>query len=86
MALPQAVQAYDFSKYNNTGQLLFYTITGTNTVKVTYPGTSSSNPYENALKPANSMTIPSTVTDNGITYTLRITTPDGVAIRKVVKK
>ena len=68
-ALPQAARAYDFSKYNNTGQLLFYTVTGTNTVKVTYPGTSSS-PYGNAVKPTNSMTIPSTVTDNGITYTV----------------
>ncbi len=70
MVLPQAAQAYDFSKYTSTGQLLFYSVTSDSTVKVTYPGSSTSNPYENAVKPANSMTIPESVTNNGITYTV----------------
>ena len=65
-----AAYAYDFSAVAPTGQTLYYTITSSGsspTVSLTCPN--SSYPYWSGYtKPTGSLTIPSTVTNGGITY------------------
>ena len=64
--------AYDFYKNCSTGQRLYYNvIDATNHyVEITYPGTSTSDPWGGATKPTGSITLPSTVTNNNVTYTV----------------
>ena len=65
--------AYDFS-YNYSGKTLYYNITYTspNQVEVTFPGTESDvdSLYANHIKPSGSLTVPSSVSHNGITYSV----------------
>ena len=65
--------AYDFSATCSTGQTLYYNIIdATNRyVEITYPGTSTSNPWEGYTQPTGNITLPSTVTYNGNTYTVK---------------
>ena len=65
-----AAWAYDFSAVAPTGQTLYYTITAPNTVSVTHPATSTSSPWTGYSKPTGSLTIPSSVTDGGTTYSV----------------
>ncbi len=60
--------AYDFSAVAPTGQTLYYNISGS-TVSVTYPG-SSSGRWSGYTQPTGDLTIPSTVTYSGITYSV----------------
>ena len=72
-----AQSGFDFSKVAPTGQRLYYYIEGSNNVVVTYPldvdedDDDFDNDYwGNYTVPSGSMTIPSTVTNNGVTYTV----------------
>ena len=58
------VYAYDFSATCSTGQTLYYNITNSTShfVEITYPGTSTSNPWEGYTQPTGNITLPSTVT------------------------
>ena len=63
--------AYDFGAVAPTGQRLFYNITSSTspyTVSVTYP--SPSYDWSDYAEPTGSLTIPSTVTYSGITYSV----------------
>lgn len=57
--------AYNFSATAPTGQTLYYTITSNNTVEIVAP---YDNPIYYGL--SGNLTIPSTVTNNGTTYTV----------------
>ena len=68
-----AAYAYSFSKVAPTGQTLYYTITSSGSspkVRVTYP--SSGYPFWSSsyTQPTGSLTIPSTVTYSGTTYSV----------------
>ena len=61
--------AHDFSSVASTGQTLYYKIiSGTTNVEVTYPGITYG--YSGFTAPSGALTIPSTVTNNGITYSV----------------
>ncbi len=64
--------AYTFSAVYS-GKTLYFNITdATNQyVEITYPGTSTSNPWNGYPKPTGSITLPSNVTYNGVTYTVK---------------
>ena len=64
---------YDFSAMCSTGQTLYYNITDATNhyVEITYPGTSTSNPWDGYDKPTGDILLPSTVTYNGNTYTVK---------------
>ena len=68
--------AFSFSSVAPSGQTLYYNITSAmipglpQTVAVTYPGTSSDDPYSGYTQPLGNLTIPSSVTYNGTTYTV----------------
>lgn len=66
LALPKSVFAYDFSAVAPTGQTLYYNYLNGN-VYVTYPH-SMSNYWSGYTKPTGALTIPQTVTNNGVTY------------------
>ena len=59
--------AYDFS-YNYQGNTLYYNITSDNTVEVTYY--SSDNYFQNNNYVSGDVVIPSSVTNNGTTYSV----------------
>ena len=59
--------AYDFS-YTYQGKTLYYTITSDNTVEVTYY--SSDNYFQNNNYVSGDVVIPSSVTNNGTTYSV----------------
>ena len=65
--------AYDFSKVCSTGQTLYYDIIDATNhyVEMTYPGTSSLRPWNGYTKPTGNITLPSSVTYNGVTYTVK---------------
>lgn len=66
--LPLKSQAYDFSAVAPSGQTLYYNIVDGNAQVTTQ---NSSQPYYNdANKPTGDLTIPSTVTYNGTTYSV----------------
>ena len=69
LAIGQSAFAYDFSAIAPTGQTLYYNISG-GSASVTYPSSSSSSPYYGFTKPTGNLTIPSSVTYNGTTYTV----------------
>lgn len=63
--------AYDFSATCSTGQTLYYNITNTTEyyVEITYPGTIN-DWWGDYPKPTGDITLPSTVTHDGVTYTV----------------
>ena len=64
--------AYSFSKQCSTGQWLYYNIINSTShyVEITYPGTSTSNPWGGYTQPSGNITLPSSVSYNGVTYTV----------------
>lgn len=72
ICLQQAKAAYDFSVVVPSGQTLYFNITSNSTyeVEVTYPGSSSSDPYSGYTKPTGYLDIPATITHNGNTYSV----------------
>ena len=64
--------AADFSAVCPTGQTLYYNIIDAinHYVAITYPGASSS-PWNGYAKPTGNITLPSTVTYNGVTYSVK---------------
>ena len=63
---------FDFSAECTSGQTLYYKITSDSTVKITYPNKKPNNNiyYDGYTKPMNNLDIPSTVVNDGITYTV----------------
>ncbi|MBR5725498.1 MAG: leucine-rich repeat protein [Muribaculaceae bacterium] len=60
--------AYDFSETYSGKTFYFNIINSTqHYVEITYPGTSS-NPWEGFTKPTGTITLPSIITHNGVTY------------------
>ena len=64
---------YDFSAVCATGQTLYYNIIDANNhyVEITYPGTSTSSPWEGYTQPTGNITLPSNVTHNNVTYVVK---------------
>ena len=64
---------YDFSAVCPTGQTLYYNIIDATHryVELTYPGSSSSNSWNGYTEPTGNITLPSTVTYNGINYAVK---------------
>ena len=68
-----AANNYDFTARCSSGQTLYYKITSSTqpySVAVTYPNNLNSNYYYNFSKPTGNLTIPSSVTNSGITYSV----------------
>ncbi len=63
------VWAYSFSDVAPSGQTLYYKISGTNVI-VTYPGPSTDRPWYGYTMPNGDLTIPSSVTYNGTSYSV----------------
>ncbi len=59
--------AYDFSAVCSTGQTLYYNISN-GAAYVTFPGSSSYNPYDGYAEPSGHLCIPNSVFYNGNTY------------------
>ena len=72
LGMGTAYASYDFSKVCSTGQTLYYNIIDATNhyVEITYPGTSTLNPWDGYTKPTGNITLPSTVTNIGVTYTV----------------
>ena len=70
MMVPKAVCAYSFSAVAPTGQTLYYNISGISNVTVTYPSSNTNDLYYGFDRPSGALTIPSSVSYNGITYTV----------------
>ena len=68
---PISLFAHDFSAVAPTGQTLYYTITSVNTnvVEVSHPGAGSD--WGSVQKPIGSLTIPSTVVHDGVSYSVK---------------
>ncbi len=64
--------ASDFSAVSPSGHTLYYRITDATNhyVELTYPGTLS-EPWGGFVQPTGNVTLPSTVTNNGTTYTVK---------------
>lgn len=64
--------AYDFSAVCETGHVLYYNITDVTNhyVELTYPGTSTSNPWSGYTKPTGNIILPESVQFNGFTYSV----------------
>ena len=64
--------AYDFSAVCSTGQTLYYNITDATNhyVEITYPGTDDTSPWTGFTQPTGAITLPSSVTYNGVSYTV----------------
>ena len=62
----------DFSAVSPSGHTLYYRITDyiNNYVELTYPGTLN-EPWGGYAQPTGNVTFPSTVTNNGTTYTVK---------------
>ena len=69
--IPNILFAHDFSAVAPTGQTLYYTITSmnTNVVEVSHPGAGSD--WGSVQKPIGSLTIPSTVVHDGVSYSVK---------------
>ena len=65
--------AYSFSAVCPTGQTLYYNITdaANHYVELTCPGNPYDDPWEGAAKPTGAITLPSSVTYNGVNYTVK---------------
>ena len=71
LAIPyNAIAEYDFSAVAPTGQTLYYTIINSSEVSVTYPSTIDYQPYDGFSEPTGDLSIPSTVTNDGTTYSV----------------
>ena len=74
LGLISTTLAYDFSAVAPTGQTLYYVINQNNiSVSITYPGSSGSdlsNYWYGYSKPTGHLTIPSSVMNNGLTYSV----------------
>ena len=70
VALVNSVLAFDFYAVCSTGQTLYYNITDANNhyVEVTYPGVT---PWTGYTKPTGSLAIPSSVSHNGVSYSVK---------------
>jgi hypothetical protein len=64
--------AYDFSK-NYSGQTFYFNIIDATNhyVEITYPGSSSDSPWEGYTKPTGSITLPSSIIYNNVTYSVK---------------
>ena len=62
--------AYSFSKTCSTGQTLYYNIINSTQhyVEITYPANNNADPWGGYTKPSGNITLPSSVTYNGVTY------------------
>lgn len=69
LAAPSAF-AHDFSVVVPSGQTLYFNIVNGNEVEVTYPGSNNNYTYSGYTKPTGNLTIPSTVTNESITYSV----------------
>ena len=63
-------QNFDFSATAPSGQTLYYKIMTPSTVSVVYPNYSNSDYWSGYTKPSGTLTIPSTVSNGGTTYTV----------------
>lgn len=72
VALINSAWAFDFYAVCSTGQTLYYTITDASNhyVETTHPG-SNYSPWVGYTKPTGSMTIPSSVSHNGVSYSVK---------------
>ncbi len=68
-AVPTAASAYDFSAVAPSGQTLYYKIVNSSEVAVTYPNNTSDYYYGYPM-PTGNLTIPSTVTNESIIYSV----------------
>ena len=65
-------QAYNFSATYSGRTFFFNIIDATNHwVEITYPGPNSACPWCNYSEPTGNLTLPSTITYNGVTYTVK---------------
>ena len=66
-------QAYSFSATCPTGQTLYYNIinSANHWVEITYPSSNGGSYWSLYIKPTGNITLPSTVSDNGINYTVK---------------
>ena len=63
--------AYDFSAVASSGQTLYYNIKSPTTVECVGPGGENMGTWSGYTKPAGTLTIPSSVTHAGISYTVK---------------
>ena len=65
--------ASDFSAVCTTGQTLYYNIIDNTNhyVEITYPGRNFWEPWDGYIEPTGSITLPSSVTYNNVTYTVK---------------
>ena len=61
--------SYDFS-FTFEGNELYYSFSSNGGVYVTYPGSNYYSPYSGYTAPTSALTIPDSVTYNGITYSV----------------
>lgn len=63
---------YDFSSVCETGQTLYYKITNPalHYVKLVHPNSSNDDPWISFVEPTGAITLPETVSNNNITYTV----------------
>ncbi len=70
MATGATAQNYDFSATAPSGQTLYYKIMDASTVNVVYPQYANNDYWSGYTKPSGTLTIPSSVTNSGSTYTV----------------
>lgn len=70
VVLACGAMAYDFSAVAPTGQTLYYTINDSSSVTVVHPSRADVLPWYDFVAPSGSLTIPSTVSNDGHTYTV----------------
>ena len=70
MAVGASAQNFDFSATAPSGQTLYYKIMDTSTVNVVYPQYANNDYWSGYTKPTGTLTIPSVVTNSGISYTV----------------
>ncbi|MBO7594397.1 MAG: leucine-rich repeat protein [Salinivirgaceae bacterium] len=76
LAIANALAAdnFDFSAVCSSGQTLYYTIVAPNTVEITYPNKNASSweyKYSGYSKPDGHLTIPDTIINNAVKYTVK---------------
>ena len=75
--------AYDFSSVCESGQTLYYNISGSN-VTITHPNTYIDEPWSGYAEPEGAIVLPSSVTNNSITYS--VTSIGSYAFREPTEK
>ncbi len=71
MAVPYSVKAYDFSAVSPSGQTLYYNIKSSTSVECVGPDGECMGTWSGYSKPTGALTIPSSVTHSGTTYTVK---------------